>query len=286
MTTGDRLIQRHLQQLKMRQTERSVYARKRALCRMSRVMSLETAQRDDLMQWRESIQGLAPSTIAGYVAHANEWFAWLIIEGIRLDNPALGIPVPRIPRRLPRPMATEDLMRALELAPREIRMILVLAAWVGMRAKEIAYLRRGSVLDRAPEPSILIASDATKGYLERLVSLCEFALAELLTFGLPTTKSAVVIPRWDGAPGPNMPWVISHRVNDFLHDIGIDDTLHCARHWFATELYRATGDIRLVQEMLGHARITSTTGYTLFHRPNAARAVATLAVPDGWRSAA
>src|SRR5260370_914737 len=80
-----------------------------------------------------------------------------------------------------------DLFDALDGAPPRIRRWLVLAGWAGLRAVEIALLRRECVLDAAVQPVLLIAADATKGPNERLVPMSAFVLGELCDYGLPAS---------------------------------------------------------------------------------------------------
>ena len=63
--------------------------------------------------------------------------------------------------------------------------------------------------------------------------------------------------------GPVTPHLVSKLCNEYLHDIGIDDTLHSLRHWFATSVYVSSGrDLRATQELLGHESPASTQIYT------------------------
>lgn len=59
-------------------------------------------------------------------------------------------------------------------------------------------------------------------------------------------------------------------------DLEIEATMHQTRHWFGTQLYIATRDLRLVQEMMGHASPSTTAGYAAFASDTADAAVAAL----------
>jgi integrase len=188
------------------------------------------------------------------------------------------VPVPRVGRRLPRPISEADLFTALRQAPPRIRPLLVLAAWAGLRAKEIARLRRQHVLDTARPPVLLVVHDATKGRSERIVPLSDFVLGELRLHGLPA--SGWMFSRHDGAPGPNTPHMISLLCNQHLHDCGIAATLHQLRHRFGTVAYAASHDLRMVQELLGHADPQTTALYTAYDQADAARVVQALPSPS------
>ena len=151
------------------------------------------------------------------------------------------------------------------------------AAWCGLRAKEIAYLRRENILDTAEPPVLMVASDATKGRRARLVPLSAFVLAELAAARLPSRGYA--FRRHDGQPGPNSPALISHLASGFLLDAGIDATLHQGRHRFGTRTYKASHDIRAVQELMGHISPETTAGYAAYDNAAGAAAVEALPVP-------
>jgi integrase len=202
-------------------------------------------------------------------------------EGLIAENPADALPVPRLARRVPRPVSEQDLMEALAAAPRRIRCWLVLAAWCGLRTKEVALLRVENILVTASPPVLIVAADATKGRTERVVPLSAFVLAELAAARLPA--SGYAFRRMDGRPGPNEPWRVSQLANKHLHECGVQSTLHALRHRFGTETYRASRDLRAVQELLGHASPSTTAAYAAYDRPLARAAVDALPVPERLR---
>jgi site-specific recombinase XerD len=165
-------------------------------------------------------------------------------------------------------------MTAVAGAPARIRPMLVLAGWAGLRAKEIALLRRACVLDTTEPRAVLVAADATKGWRERIVPLSAYALGEL---ALPA--SGLMFRRLDGQAGPMAPWRVSQLCNTYLHECGILATLHQLRHRFGTQLYHVTKDLRLVQELMGHQRASTTAGYVAWDQQCGAAAVAALPVP-------
>jgi integrase len=190
--------------------------------------------------------------------------------------------VPPVPPGVPRPVSEEELAAALACASPRVRPWLVLAGWAGLRAVEIARLRRDRILDTAPQPALLIARGATKGRRERLIPASSFVLDELRLAGLP--RNGYAFPRHDGAAGPNQPWLISHLANACLREAGSAATLHALRHRFATQLYQATRDIRLVQELLGHSSPSVTAVYAAYDQDGAAAAVEALAAPGRLRA--
>lgn len=263
-------------------TPDTIYARRRALARMSALIAapLLSATAADLMAWRAGLD-LTPDSLTHYVSHARMFYTWAVGEGLRADNPAGELPVPRVPRRLPRPISEDDLALAVEMAPPRVRPWLVLAAWCGLRAKEIALLRVENITPAA----ILVAADATKGNRrERIIDISKagFVQAELAAAGLP--GSGYAFRRADRRRGPNAPSTVSHIANKHLHSCGVSATLHQLRHRFGTGTYQATRDLRLVQDLLGHASVTSTQIYADWNRTGAAAAVAALPVPPHLRA--
>jgi integrase/recombinase XerD len=85
---------------------------------------------------------------------------------------------------------------------------------------------------------------------------------------------------WFPSPhgGPMKEQSIEGGVNAFLHALGITSTMHQVRHWYATELLEACGDLRVVQECMGHRSPATTAIYTLVRPARAAAAVARLPV--------
>lgn len=235
-----------------------------------------------LYGWRAGLR-VGDSTVRDYVSHVRGFYAWTRRTGRRVDDPTVDLPVPPYRRRLPRPATEEHLALALGQAPDRIRPWLLLAAFEGLRAKEIAYLRRETILDALMPPLLLVAAEATKGTRERTVPLHPVTLAALRAVPLP--RSGWVFPRADGQPGPNMPYRISHLCNTFLHeDCGLPITLHQLRHRFGTQTYRASKDLRVVQELLGHANPQTTAGYAAYNAADALAAVTALPIPGESRT--
>jgi integrase len=284
---ADLAVERHLDWLRMRGlAATTIRDRRLILTAAARTLGvpLADAGHDDLMAWRQGLTAwpsrrpLAAGVITTRVSALRQFYSWAIGDGlITGPNPAARIPVPRRPRRLPRPVPEADLMAAVDAAPPRVRLWLILAGWAGLRCKEIALLRRESILDTAAMPVAVITSDATKGRRERAVPLSPFVLAEIRRAGLPA--AGWCFPRCDGQPGPNTPARVSELANDLLHGCGLATTMHALRHRFATAAYQASRDLRLVQELLGHADPQSTAGYAAIADADAAAAVAAIPVP-------
>src|SRR5258706_3369347 len=296
MPAPDEVFAMHLADMRLRglAEDTTIYARRCAIVRLGEWLAAhcesepwpgapgpvapEDATAADLLAWRTALT-VSPKSVGPYVDHLRGYYAWLVKSGYRPDNPAAGLPVPRGHRSLPRPIKEDDLWRALDAAPRRVRPWLALAAGAGLRAREIAYLRRENVDDTASQPFILIDG---KGGKERVVPASTFVLAELKAHGLPAR--GLVFRRHDGLPGANKPWLISKLANDCLHRSGTNATLHQLRHRCLSLLYQETLDLRLVQELAGHSSPATTAVYTLVSPARAAEAVEALPAPRRLRA--
>ena len=277
-----RCLEAHIAYMRQRGlAEGTIKNRVITLCALRRQLgvSLFTATPQQLGQWRAGLT-VSPEAIVNYVWHVRAFYDWALDERQVRRNPAAKLPVPRLGRRLPRPIEDDSLMYAVQAADYPIRPMLILAGWAGLRAKEIALLRRQNVREKGPRPVLIVADNATKGHRERIVPMSPFLLEELLPVLPP---SGWVFRRRDGRPGPNTPGRVSQMCNDHLKDCGFSETLHQLRHRFGTGAYQATHDLRVVQELMGHQSPVSTAGYAAFDNASAAAAVQALAVPRRLR---
>lgn len=283
------LIHEYMTWLRMRGlAETTIDARAGALRRLSRHIGghclIRDAGRDHFIGWRASLAGKADSYILAQVSHVRCYLTWLCEEGHRDDDPGRHIPVPRKPEPLPRPIGEHELRTAIDHADERIRLWLILAAFCGLRAKEIACLRRKYIREHdSRNPHIFIAADATKGRHEAVVPLRGYALAEIRAARLPATGWAW--PRLDGQPGPLTPHRVSSLCNTYLHELGYPDTLHSLRHYFGTEILRQTGNVRTAMRALRHRRLDTTAIYTLITDDEVAAAVALIPAPRRLRAA-
>lgn len=214
-------------------------------------------------------QGLSPRTRRHWISHLHAFYEWAIIEGLTDHDPTLRVGKPKVPELLPRPIPTDELQRAIDLADPQMRTWLLLGALAGLRCMEIADLTADRVLWAEGMLRVL-----GKGRKERLVPLHEQAAAGLRrwhrqgpVFRRPSDGRAYTRER------------ISQLINEHLHDTaGSASTAHSLRHWFGTQVYQSTRDIRLTQYLLGHSSPVTTAGYSQFRHDTAAAAVAGLSI--------
>jgi site-specific recombinase XerD len=206
-----------------------------------------------------------------WITHLHGFYDWAIGEGLTETDPTARVVRPKQRRVLPRPIADEDLELAIRTAPAQMRAMLSLAAFAGLRVQEIAGLDRDDVIDAKG----LIRVRHGKGAKERIVPLHPDVLAALRCVPMPKTGAIFVRPRGGRFTGNRLSVVIAA----YLREHGIDATAHQLRHWFATEVYASSKDIRVTQELLGHSDPSTTAGYVAYSHVDAAAAVGSLSLP-------
>lgn len=181
-------------------------------------------------------------------------------------DPAAALPRPKAPRCIPKPVTEAELVRALE-SPDPWYLAVVLAAYAGLRSDEISRAQR----EHVDEDRVLVpygkGGDAgavpTHPFLWQAVRDRPLGALVTDTFGRPTTG------RW-----------LSINARAHFDSLGLPDVhLHRFRHWFGSQIQARYGDLRVTQECLRHASVTSTQGYTLVSGQQRAEAVASLPVP-------
>lgn len=254
----DGLVAKHLDWMRVRNlSPLTITARRCILTRLGACLDgrgLLYATTGDLSHWQATrSRTLAPATHRTELSHVRAFYAWVVAEHYRTDSPAAHLPIPRAPRRLPRPIPDTKLAAALADCDEQMRLVLSLAAFAGLRAMEIAGLDWAEVdLDTA-----VLHVTSGKGGRSRRVPLAP-ALVALMG---GQQQSGPVIRRLDGGRGHCSPNAVTKRANAHLHACGASETLHQLRHRFATATYAACRDIRAVQEMLGHSSPTTTAVY-------------------------
>lgn len=248
---------------------RTVLERTRVLYRFMATRLLVTASTDDIEEWLDA-QRISIRSRAAYLSHLHAFYAWMVVAGHRADDPTTRIPKPRLPRKLPRPIADADLEVALTMADARMRAWLSLACYEGLRCMEIAGLLREDVLDRRVPPMLRVMDG--KGGKQALVPLHPKVVEALYDYGLPESGPVFVSARGRAFAAAT----VSGYVAAYLHGLGLHDTAHRLRDWFGTAVYRDTHDLRLTQEMMRHSDPSSTAGYVAYDAESAVAAVTQL----------
>ena len=211
--------------------------------------------------------GLAPRSLARLLSAWRGFFDWLVRSGDLAANPCQGLRAPRAARTLPEALSPDDASRlvALEdgsdLGLRD-RALFELAYSCGLRVSELTGLDVGSVDASSGEVRV-----TGKGSKTRIVPVGGPAL-EALARWLPVRDRLAAAGEpalFVGRSGRRLaPREVQRRIKRraALAGLGVDVHPHMLRHSFASHVLQSSGDLRAVQEMLGHASIASTQVYT------------------------
>lgn len=264
------LVEDHLEWCQLRGLRpNTIDAKRGSLARLARVVPVpvEYADAEQLYGWWRRLPR-APQSRASELSHVRQFFLWLRREGHRVDDPTVRLDAPKVRRRLPRPILDAHLTTALAMASEPVRTWLLLGAFAGLRAMEIAPLRREDLLTTQQPHSLYVADG--KGGKERMVPLHPQIEQALEPY---PTRSWLFV----GADGHVSADRVTRTTNNFLHSIGLGETLHQARHFFGTKFYEASGrDLRATQEVMGHQTPAATAIYTKVDVVRAAVSVAAI----------
>jgi site-specific recombinase XerD len=232
-----------------------------------------------------SQRGHAPTTVARKLASLRGLLAVQVTRGERSDNPAELLSAPKRPQRLPRVLKPDEVAALLDRIPATTplalrdRALFELAYASGLRAEELVMLDLGSI--GFDEEVVRVHG---KGDKTRIVPAGEHALAAIdryLAAGRPALRCAA-----DPEPrgGDEMALFVSKSgrrlgTSDVRRRLRVwarlaargspalaDAHPHALRHSFATHLLEGGADLRSIQELLGHASISTTQVYTRVER--------------------
>ena len=220
---------------------------------------------EDLAAWMGA-QTWAPATRKMARNSLRSFYRWARTTGRIRRDPAAELPAVTPPRAKPKPVPEKVLECALRTATDRDRLILLLGAYAGLRRGEVAALRWDSITEAGH-----IHVDGKGGHW-RVVPLHP-VLAEALAqerrrrdiggFGTGYRYIAGVNGPWvfpGQAPGQPMSAGAVGRIAANL--LGGEWHSHTLRHRFATAFHRVNPDMRALQQLLGHAKLETTAGYT------------------------
>ena len=246
----------------------------------------------DVRRWvaAASRGGLAATSIARRLSAWRGFFDWLAADGELATNPARGVRAPRRPRRLPKALSPDVAMRLVEapaadaaLAPATVfetlrdQAIVELLYSSGLRLSELLGLdavyvetpawRSSGWLSRT-EAEVLVSG---KGGKRRTVPVGAPALAALDAWLACRSAWLALHPGADpyalflSSRGPRLgARAVQRLIGRMAIERGVPSQVHphVLRHSFASHLLQSSGDLRAVQELLGHASIATTQVYT------------------------
>ena len=205
---------------------------------------------------------LTPSSQANLLGAVNTFFGWLVKHRHVPSNPAADLDLPRIPKRLRDPLTLAEVEAVLALPDLAFaqglrdRAILEVFYATGLRRFELAAL---SLPDIDRERGCLHVRRG-KGGKGRFVPLGERALAWIDKYEREGRPALFLNPHGHRLSVNSMSW----RIRQYLDAAGItkEGACHLFRHTMATAMLDNGADVRHVQEMLGHADISTTQRYT------------------------
>jgi integrase/recombinase XerC len=212
-------------------------------------------------------RGQSPRTLARVLSSWRGWFDWLVAQGAARANPCEGVRAPKAERRLPQTLSPDEAVRLVsheDPSPdgRRDRALFELAYSSGLRVSELTGLDVGRVDLDTGEVRV-----TGKGAKTRIVPVGAAAL-EAIRAWLPHRQARArpgEAALFVGARGARLsPRMVQRRIKAWAAAAGLDVDVHphMLRHSFASHVLQSSGDLRAVQEMLGHASIASTQVYT------------------------
>ena len=217
--------------------------------------------------------GLSESSIARHVVAIRSLYAFLSKDQ-GIDNVAIEVNPPKIPKRLPKALTISDIESMIasngeDIAGVRNKALIETLYATGARVSEIVQLNVGDI--SRSEGNTVTVKVRGKGGKERLVPMGKFAqhaLDQYLTRSRPTMlknarEEALFLNEKRGTRLTRQSaWQIVMKAAEKA-GIERDISPHALRHSFATHLLDGGADIRVVQELLGHSSVTTTQIYTL-----------------------
>jgi len=222
-------------------------------------------------------QSYAEATVARKVAAVKSFFSFLQAEGKLKANPTEQLASPKVGKMLPKPLSVQEIDELLEQPARRNtpeakrdRAMLELMYATGLRVTELVSLDVADVQLEGEKPYVRLVG---KGNRERQIPLLDQPVQELsdyIRFARPRLvgerdETALFVNRRGERLTRQGFWLI---LKGYALEAGIRGrvTPHTLRHSFATHMLRGGMDIHKVQELLGHANISTTQVYTQVSR--------------------
>ena len=241
----------------------------RVLLELVQKSPLEDLQTAEIRRFiaRLHARGLGGKSLARMLSAWRGFFDYLAREHGLTRNPCIGVRAPKSPRALPQALSPDEASRLVDIAGDDVltvrdRAMFELLYSSGLRLSEMTSLKQGDV--NFTDATVRVVG---KGSKTRVVPVGSHALQALLIWlrkreSLPEAgESALFVNRRGEAISPRTvqsrlkAWGIKQGLPEHVHP-------HMLRHSFASHVLQSSGDLRAVQEMLGHASISSTQIYT------------------------
>jgi len=237
----------------------------------------------DLLQLQDYLAGLyaqhySPRTIARRLSSLRQFYRFLVEEQLRPDDPTQGLDTPKQPKTLPKMLSAQEITQLVRFLAEEgdepaslrLRAMVELLYASGLRVSELVSLPLSAAqrLIKSDEPFLIVTG---KGSKERLVPVNAQAIASLRCY---LAVRGVYIrekpqERWLFPSSGEQGYMTRQRFGQLLKEAALNAGLdpsrvspHVLRHSFASHLLAGGADLRVIQELLGHADISTTEIYT------------------------
>ena len=216
--------------------------------------------------------GLSKVSVARALASLRSMYKWLSREGLVRQNPAQLVATPRLPKKLPRVPTLEEMNGLLDTAmpesaafPERDRAIFELLYGCGLRNSELVGIELGDIEEA--NALILVRGKGKKqryvpleGAAEEALQAYRKARQQLLLETGKTTRKLLINRRG----GPLTTRSVGRIVKQIAISRGLPPDIHphTLRHAFGTHLLAEGADLRAIQELLGHERLSTTQKYT------------------------
>jgi integrase/recombinase XerC len=212
-------------------------------------------------------QGLGSRSLQRVLSAIRSYYRWLMKEGLSERNPAAAVKAPKTQKKLPSTLDTDAVTQLLDIkddTPLAIRdkAIMELLYSSGLRLSELASLRWDQI-----DPASGLVTVTGKGNKTRVVPVGSYAAAALEKWrkvrgNFAGFEEPHIFVSNRGTPISNRS--IQARVRYWARRQGLPQQVypHLLRHSFASHMLESSGDLRAVQELLGHADISTTQVYT------------------------
>ena len=215
------------------------------------------------------------TTLARKIAAIRTFYKYLYREHIVETNPAVSLNAPKRPKPLPKFLTPEEIENILNHVKINTpsgfrnRVILELLWATGMRVSELSGLNFGDlnlenneikVMGKGAKERIVLVTEKAKNYLEQYLQTARNLIAP--GYKVTTDEDAPIFINNTGYRLQNKS--IRNAINETVKELELQKkvTPHVFRHSFATKLIENGADLRVVQELLGHAGISNTQIYT------------------------
>ncbi len=222
----------------------------------------------------EAQQRYSRRTLHNHVSALRAYVKYWMLQGKLRRNPFVGIPLPKLDKPLPK-FLTEAQMKKLLMGPQKLldnesidtftawrdRLVMELLYGGGLRVSELAGLNYSAI-----DFGSGVARVMGKGNRARLCPLGKVAIAVLQRFRENHARDkspdapVLITARFQRLPVRQVQLLLKRYL--LLAELPLDITPHKLRHSYATHLLNAGADLRLVQELLGHAQLSTTQIYT------------------------